>query len=246
MEIISIRLSSPFARFKTFYSTASEITHLIPPPTTTYGFIAAVIGYEKPDFFGVINRHTVLTGIEVLSAIRLITHTVNHVNTKSSKGNTVPTSIQFLRYPEYRLYLSFKDKDLQEKFLKRLERREFYYTPYLGNAKNIASVEFERILKAQKVEADTVKTACCVPADCVKKITFQAGVKASKDTLPVDCTTDFIREYRDIVIFHSIDRNAPDYYAEIEVNGIDAFKAEGEEKAIIFLNQEKEKTRRQI
>ena len=205
MKILAFDIWGDFAHFKKFYTTASPLTFCVPPPTTIFGMIGAIIGFEKEEYLKYINGDTTKIGIQILNPIKKLRMTLNLIDTKSSiKFNYIRNRTQikteFLKNPAYRIYVNINDENLFAELTEKIRKKENHFTVSLGLANLIANFKFSGLYDATFTEkAEIIHTA--VLSENINSIEVEYGKKYFKEKFPVNMTPEReVTGYKDIVM----------------------------------------------
>lgn len=157
MDCIVFRAKSGFARFRKPYTTTSALTFLCIHPIAVKGLVGAVMGIDKKELHHVTS--TMKIGIQVLSFVNKDMQALKLVSMKSSeKFLNFPANVEFLRNPEYRIFISW-DSDKINDFESRIKNQNPVFTPYLGTSENIAKIIYETRGHAQLIgKTDSIDT----------------------------------------------------------------------------------------
>ena len=157
MDCLVFRAKSGYAKFRKPYTTTSALTFLCIHPPAVKGLIGAVMGIDKTEIYR--NTMGLKIGIQVLSPVRKDMQVLKLVSMKAEKDLfNFPVNAEFLRDPEYRIFVSwFPDKldELEE----RLKNQNPVFTPYLGVSEYIAKLIYENRCNVKTVDgADRVES----------------------------------------------------------------------------------------
>lgn len=147
MDCLVFRAKSGYAKFRKPYTTTSALTFLCIHPPAVKGLIGAIMGIDKLELYK--RTLNLKIGIQVLSPVRKDMQVLKLVSMKAEKDLfNFPVNAEFLRDPEYRIFISwFSDKldELEE----RLEKQAPTFTPYLGVSEYIAKLVYEKRIDAE-------------------------------------------------------------------------------------------------
>jgi CRISPR-associated protein Cas5h len=88
MEIISFDVCGKLAHFRKYYANNTAFTYSIPPRTTVMGLLAAIMGYERDQYYERLESGRLRVGIRVLNPIKKTFHRLNFLSIKS-RGNAL-------------------------------------------------------------------------------------------------------------------------------------------------------------
>lgn len=146
-RLVTIDLSGDLAHFKQFYTTTSPLTFPFPPPPTVVGMVGALLGLEKEKnvYQSILHDAGLRFALSIRSPIKKIRFSLNLLNTKDSfftiKQRT-QIKTEFLRWPQYRLYLTMEDEKLYGRLLDTIAAHRSVYTLSLGLANLLANYTF--------------------------------------------------------------------------------------------------------
>ncbi len=202
-EVLVFDIWGDFAHFKKFYTTSSPLTFSIPPPTTVFGIIGAILGLDKREYLKYVNGRTTGVAVEILSHIKKTRMTLNYIDTKASFNyikNRIQIRTEFLKDPFYRLYIRMNDDKLFNDLVDKVKNKESYYTVSFGLANLLANYRYVGLFKAEALEdSDVVNTS--IFSKNVKKINFVEGRKYFREKFPVDMNSNrMVLSYEDIIL----------------------------------------------
>lgn len=175
MNILAFRLFGDFAHFRPYYTTSSPTTYSLMPPTSVIGMVGAILGLEKEEnrYYTQLEEREIKVGICLEKPITKVMMSTNLINTKgnywvptgrNSNGPRTPTRYEYVRQPEYMIYVTMKDTALLDELAERVKHHCLAYTVSLGLANLIADVSFAFYEEAvYKQEADYVEMDSAVP-----------------------------------------------------------------------------------
>jgi len=150
MDCVVFRARSGFARFRKPYTTTSALTFLCIHPVAIRGLVGAVMGIDKIDLYNQTSGMKV--GIQVISPVRKDMQVLKLLSMKSSdKFLSFPANVEFVRNPDYRIFISW-DHDKLDEFESRIKNQKPIFTPYLGTSENIAKLVYEARGYAQLID----------------------------------------------------------------------------------------------
>ena len=165
MEALCFDIKAPFASFRVPSTTRGFLTFPFPPRTTILGLIGGILGIDRNKIY--LEDHP-LNDLEVSLIMMRMPQTnnlrTNQIQTKSVityggkfklylpkrfiRGTEAPLrspqTLVFLRDVHYRVLVSITDKNkkMMEELELRLKQHKYVYTPYLGRANYLASLDF--------------------------------------------------------------------------------------------------------
>lgn len=203
MKILVFDIWGDFGHFKKFYTTSSPLTFSIPPPTSVFGMISAILGLEKESYLKYINGRTTCTAIEILNPIKKTRLTLNYIDTKQAfypiYGRT-QIRTEFIKNPKYRLYIHISRGDLFESLINKVKNKENHYTLSLGPANLLANFGYVGLYHAEYINhSSTVNSV--ILSENIDSIEIKEGKKYLKEKLPIDMNENReVLSYKDVVM----------------------------------------------
>lgn len=186
--------SSNMAMFRKPYTTTSSVSFAFPPPTAVAGLIAAITGAENGADKRADNAEywSGLTGTQVAVAlqcpIKWLRASINFWNVKNpAKAPHIQVKHQFLSRPKYRIYVK---GGIEDALRDRLQRGEFVYTPYLGTAYCITSIEYAGCCEDEEVGGSEIMVNTVLPLADDVELDMSKSKKIFKETVPFKLTQD--------------------------------------------------------
>lgn len=139
-----------YAYFRRGYTTTSTISFPFPSRTTIAGFVSAILGLNRDQYYEIFSEDHSKIGLKILNPIQRYKFNLNYINTKdqkvllteiSEKGKRVQVQAEFLKNPKFRIYLYLDDEELMGQLLELLKNHKSVYTPYLGISECLANFE---------------------------------------------------------------------------------------------------------
>lgn len=176
-------LKGDYAHFKRYYTTTSPLTYSIPPKTSLYGLIGAILGLSKErddeDYYlNFFQNNKCKIAIEIMKPIRKTRINLNLIDTKTAKmmsriKNRTQIRTEFVVDPHYRIYFYHENEQIYEKLKFSLEKHKSHFTISLGLSENLANYEFIGEEKIENVSENTefveIATVLNVDDNLVKK-----------------------------------------------------------------------------
>ncbi|MEM2109109.1 MAG: type I-B CRISPR-associated protein Cas5b [Candidatus Odinarchaeota archaeon] len=194
------------AQFRKHHTTTSSLSYAFPPRTTIIGIIAAVLGYEKNDYYQLFNSEKCRIALQIKSKIKHITQTLNYlmtkqinINTLRGKGRRTQIHTDFILADSsnlsdlsYRIFFSHEDIAIQKKLTEHIMNQRFNYPPSLGPANALAELEYNNFTEAEifkpegKLEVHTI-----IPVSIIKTIQPQSDTRVYiEELVPADFNPD--------------------------------------------------------
>lgn len=158
-KVLVFDIKGEYAHFKKIYATTSAISYCIPPKTSLYGYIGAILGLEKENnaYLKEFTDKQCLLGIAVLKPIVMQRININlrpHTKGKlSASDNRKPTTMEFVYSPKYRIYFTHENESIYQNLKQHLQENTSVYTPSLGIANCLSTFEWIGEFETEKVEA---------------------------------------------------------------------------------------------
>lgn len=169
MKILVFDIWGDYAHFKKIYATTSALTYLVPPKTSLYGFVGAILGLEKTgnQYLKPFQNKQCLMGIGVPNRMRLQRINMNlrpDIGPWKTGETPKPTMMEFVYRPYYRVYFSHKDEGLFQELVERLVERTPVYTPTLGLASLVSNFKIITVEHTEpKQIGETVDIKSLIP-----------------------------------------------------------------------------------
>ena len=126
-----------YAHFKKIYATTSAVSYAVPPKTSLYGYMGAILGLPKADnaYLTAFADKQCLLGISVLNSIIMKRLGTNlRPNLGRTADNPKPTLTEYVYQPRYRLYVTHQDGFFYDELRAALQEHRSVFTPSLGLA----------------------------------------------------------------------------------------------------------------
>lgn len=147
MNLLVFDIWADYAHFKKYYTTTSPLSFAIPPKTTLYGLIGAIIGLDKKEYLKYFQENKCKIGIQIKESIKKTRINLNLIDTKKAKlmsriDTRTQIKTEFLKDVKYRIYFSHQDEEIYMKLKKYLIEHKSVYTVSLGLSENLANFRF--------------------------------------------------------------------------------------------------------
>jgi CRISPR-associated protein Cas5h len=170
MNLLVFDVWGEYAHYKKIYATTSAVSYAVPPKTTIYGYLGAILGLSKEsnDYLNHFQEKVCLVGIQVVEPIAMQRININLrpvLGRIKTDGNRKPTTMEFVYKPKYRLYVHHQNEEFYQELKRRLTEKDTVYTPTLGLAGLLSNFCFVGELAAEKVEQpkDAVEITSVIP-----------------------------------------------------------------------------------
>ena len=182
MDCLVFTARGKYAAFRKPESTTSALTFSCIHPVAVRGLVGAVLGLDN-GAFGMNNTRfakprnelyettqDMKVGIRVLKPVLKDMQNFSLITMKSEPLFNFQVPTQFLRDPEYELFIAW-DSEKLDKLETALKKHEYGFVPYLGVSEFGAKLSFVKRCDAKlKSEATSVDTV--VPVRCIKSTKF--------------------------------------------------------------------------
>lgn len=170
MKVLAFDIWGDYAHYKKIYATTSAVSYCLPPKTSLYGYVGAILGLEKGNnqYLSYFQNKDCLIGIQLMKPI--IMQRIN-INLRAVLGrmkqtdNRKPTMMEFVYEPKYRIYFFHKDSELQIRLKESLSEKNTVYTPTMGLADLISNFEYVGEFEASLIQnlANPVPISSVIP-----------------------------------------------------------------------------------
>jgi CRISPR-associated protein Cas5h len=177
-------IKSRYGRFRKPYTTTSALTYTIIHPLAVKGILGAVIGIDKNELYHYTQDFKI--AIQVLSKVKKDMQSFNLLNMKKSyKFFRFPSNIEFLREPNYRIFVVATEEKLNT-LEETFESGDFVFTPYLGASEHIAKITYEGVYKTEKLKRDIYYVDTAIPEDNIElKLREKDEYVINIDNIPI-------------------------------------------------------------
>lgn len=159
LKVIVFDIKGRFAHFRKFYSNSSSLTYGIPPRTTLVGIIAAILGYERDEYYQVLDSEKLHITSRKMTPTNKLIQTLNYIRAENIKDIMIPkkhTQVPFeILTGEngivFRVYLSHEKKEILNEIEDRLITRRFFYPPSLGGVNFLSNINYIDTVEAKEV-----------------------------------------------------------------------------------------------
>jgi len=136
-----------YAHFKKIYATTSAVSYVIPPKTTLYGYIGAILGLskDKNEYLNSFREGNCKLSIQIVSPIimqRINTNLRAVLGRMKRTDNRKPTMVEYVYKPYYRIFFYHKNETIYNQLKINLKAHKSVYTPTLGLANLISNFSF--------------------------------------------------------------------------------------------------------
>jgi CRISPR-associated protein Cas5h len=159
MKVLVFDISGAYSHYKKPYATTSMVTYIIPPKTSLYGYVGAILGLEKLDneYLEAFSGKQCLMGLQILRPIELRRMGINlraELGRRKAGATPKPTLVELVYKPKYRIYFHHTDKIFYNSFKNALINQHAIYTPSMGLANLISTFEYIGEVETQKIVSE--------------------------------------------------------------------------------------------
>jgi CRISPR-associated protein Cas5h len=208
-KVIAFDIWGDYAHFKKFHTTASPLTFSIPPPTAVMGMLGAILGLKPGEYQRELNGRVKIS-IKVMSELKKTRMGVNWIDTKTAMQlnrikNRTQILVEYLRNPNYRVYIYSVDSDLHGRLKLMLSQHISIYTLYLGITECIASFSYFGEFDAYSGKEELSAISSVIPMDIFAEvqnpIKFEPSRKYVRERMPIKMDENRkVELYQDVII----------------------------------------------
>ncbi|MBK1642715.1 type I-B CRISPR-associated protein Cas5 [Chromatium okenii] len=211
MRTLIFDISGEYALFKKPYSPMSPVSYPLPPPPTVLGILGAVLGYDKTNYHQRLNYENVRIGVALRQPTRVYRAALNLLQTKTgtdsffrplaAENTHTQVPCEFLRQPEFRLYISGLETEIADDLAARLQTGRSAYTVTLGWANCFAELTWVGEATAQPLVANEWQAATAVPLAAGVQIHYDDRRRYHRQRIPVVMNGErIVSRYQEIVL----------------------------------------------
>lgn len=146
-KLLCFDIWADYAHFKKYYTTTSPLTFSVPPKTSIYGIIGAILGIDKNEYLYYFQPGMCQIGIQIKKPIKKTRINLNLIDTKSAIlmsriQNRTQIKTEFLKDVCYRIYLQHQNKEIYKMLYDYIKAHKTVYTISLGLSENLANYIF--------------------------------------------------------------------------------------------------------
>jgi CRISPR-associated protein Cas5h len=154
MKVLVFDITGAFAHYKKAYATTSIVSYIIPPKTSLYGYIGAILGLEKLDneYLEAFSAKQCLIGLSLMRPVTLRRMGINmraQLGRRKEGDPPKPTLVELVERPKYRIYFHHSNPDFYNAFKTALENQQAIYTPCMGLANLLSTFEYRGEFEAE-------------------------------------------------------------------------------------------------
>ncbi|MCK8827888.1 type I-B CRISPR-associated protein Cas5b [Natroniella acetigena] len=156
-QVLVFDIWADYAHFKKYYTTTSPLTFSIPPKTTLYGIVGAILGLDKEEYLSYFQNKECRIGIQIKEPIKKTRINLNLIDTKKAKlmsriDTRTQIKTEFLKDIKYRIYFHHQDSKLYDQLKSYLKEHKSVYSISLGLSENLANFKYISEYEVDKIE----------------------------------------------------------------------------------------------
>lgn len=186
-KALRIKFEGDIAHFQRPVSMSTKQTYRIPPRSAVAGLFAGGLGYASNEYYEQFDPEQTKIGVEVLNDISTLDLGCNFRMSQKSQttkpseslpraqyaedfvdASHVQESIEYVRNPEYNLYVMSKGSVIQD-LVDILSEQKWHYQPYFGSSECFAEFTGYEKTSAEEI-GETVEVDSVVPLPTVEKV----------------------------------------------------------------------------
>jgi len=200
MKFVIFDVQADLAQFKKPFTTMSPQTFGFPTGTALVGMIAAIVGLDKTEYWKYFPKDSYTLGVGVKKPVKKVVIPMNTLKTTLSKhfsrfDEHKRTTMEFIKDAEFRIWLSWEEKERFQQLVEYLKNHQTYYTLSLGLAWNLANYSYVGNFEGEKKigRGELLEFQSVIRKDFVEEIDFE-GRKIFTNRIPVRMKSDNSRE----------------------------------------------------
>lgn len=224
-----------YAHFKKYYTTTSPLTFSIPPKTTLYGIVSAILGFSKEEYLKNFNAGDCKIAVQIKNPIKKTRININLIDTKkaalmSQIETRTQIKTEFLKDAKFRIYFMHQDEDIYNNLKEKLKNHKTVYSISLGLSENLADFKYVEEIKVEKITGNSwqeINTVMRIDTENISKgdIDFsQNGKEYFSDKIAVEMKNDrTVTDYAQVLFERngkSIKVNVNQYYKDSNNNSL--------------------------
>lgn len=264
MEIISFDVCGKLAHFRKYYANNTAFTYAMPPRTTVMGMLAAVLGYERDQYYERLASAHLRVGVRVLRPVKKTFHRLNFLSIKSrgdalegtgdftGAGGHIQTPFEVVSglnpardWVKYRVFLApgVDDNGEFSKIKTALFARQQRFNLTLGPANFNAWLENARLHSGagEQRAAGPTKIHSAAPSEKIARLDFQKDAPdgdgshfLEEELMPADFVGDGNRELSKLIRVLFSTEGKP-FWAELDAPFFAVPDEAGNPQNILFL-----------
>ncbi|AZO96391.1 type I-B CRISPR-associated protein Cas5b [Halocella sp. SP3-1] len=155
-KLLCFDIWAEYAHFKKYYTTTSPLSFSVPPKTTIYGLIGAILGLDKNEYLDYFQAGQCKLGIQIIKPVKKTRINLNLIDTKTAKmmsriKNRTQIKTEFLKDASYRIFFQHQNQDLYNKLKDFIQAHKSFYSISLGLSENLANFQYVAEYDYQKI-----------------------------------------------------------------------------------------------
>ncbi len=211
MKTLIFRVKGEYAHFKKPYSPMSPVTYSFPPPPAVLGLLGAILGLEKDRYHKELGWQQVKIGVQLNTEVRVFRTGLNLLNTKdgtdpyfrpkAGKNIHIQVPFEFLKEPDYQIYVGNLPKSVHSKLVKLLASGKSLFTPVLGLAQCIADLIWINEAKAEPVNKEYWQVDSVLAKNETMQPFYDDGRRYHRFRIPSVMDQDrVVHQYKEVVV----------------------------------------------
>lgn len=209
-QYLGFSITADYAHFKRVGNNSAKPTYKIPPRTTVAGLLAGIMGYDRDTYYDSFQPENSAISVVPLNTPHTISLSMTTVNTKANEAiKYIPPDVhwtkgvealtpksyveldrqrdpyEMLVDPEYRIYVSFADDDIQTELFERLSKSRYHYSPSLGLSECLAEISDVEQHSVTEVNDDSVAVDSAVHEQAGSAIVPEPAVSVRRERSPL-------------------------------------------------------------
>lgn len=221
-NVLIFEIESEYGHFRKFNTTSSPLSYSIPPRPAVIGIIGAILGIERETAPGRYNSGSAVlaelfstdrldVAVQILNPVNKVNIAFNLLDTEKSASSyfnikqRTQVEYELLKKPRYRIYLAFREIELQEKLWERIKNNRTHFTPYLGLSQFTATlngVDLKNVSRISNNEYINVHSAVNTKKTGYEfDFDYSGEFKYTSDTMPVALSKDrIVQDYTEVIV----------------------------------------------
>ena len=222
-----------YAHFKKYYTTTSPLTFSIPPKTTLYGIVSAILGFSKEEYLEYFQEGQCKIAVQIKNPVKKTRINLNLIDTKKAAlmaqiETRTQIKTEFLKDAKYRIYFMHQNENLYNDLKEKLKNHKSVYSISLGLSENLANFKYIEEIELKKITENSwqkINTVIRIDKENISKgdIDFsQSNREYFSDKIAVEMKSDrTVTDYAKVLFERSgrsIKANVNQYYKDSNNN----------------------------
>ncbi|PUU90625.1 CRISPR-associated protein, Cas5h family [Halanaerobium congolense] len=224
-----------YAHFKKYYTTTSPLTFSIPPKTTLYGIVSAILGFSKEEYLEYFQEGQCKIAVQIKNPVKKTRINLNLIDTKKAAlmaqiETRTQIKTEFLKDAKYRIYFMHQNENLYNDLKEKLKNHKSVYSISLGLSENLANFKYIEEIELKKITENSwqkINTVIRIDKENISKgdIDFsQSNREYFSDKIAVEMKSDrTVTDYAKVLFERSgrsIKANVNQYYKDSNNNSL--------------------------